>query len=81
MSYFSAQAKQEPPFLGLRGAELLRSRNDLEVYAPKSHKTEYSRAAERAIRWLERAEPASTEDQVFQILGLICGGGSPETIR
>jgi hypothetical protein len=48
---------------------------------PKSHKPEYSRAAEQGIRWLERAEPASTEDHVFQILGLIWGGGSRETIR
>jgi ankyrin repeat protein len=53
----------------------------LLVYAPYSHKTEYSKAVERAIRWLERAEPASTEDHVFQILGLIWGGGSRETIR
>ena len=36
---------------------------------------------ERAVRWLERAEPASTEDHVFQVLGLIWGGGSRETIR
>ena len=53
----------------------------LLVYAPKSHQTEYRRAVERAIRWLERAEPASTEDHVFQILGLRWGGGSRETIR
>ena len=33
------------------------------------------------MRWLERAEPASTEDHVFQILGLIWGGGNRETIR
>jgi ankyrin repeat protein len=53
----------------------------LLAYAPNSQKTEYTRAVERAMRWLERAEPASTEDHVFQILGLIWGGGSRETIR
>jgi ankyrin repeat protein len=53
----------------------------LLVYAPKSRQTEYRRAVERAIRWLERAEPVSTEDHVFQILGLRWGGGSGETIR
>jgi ankyrin repeat protein len=53
----------------------------LLVYAPQSDQTEYRRAVDRAIRWLERAEPASTEDHVFQILGLRWGGGSRETIR
>jgi ankyrin repeat protein len=53
----------------------------LLVYAPKSHQTEYRKAAKRAVRWLESAEPASTEDHVFQVLGLKWGGGSGETIR
>ena len=50
-------------------------------YAPESHKAEYRRAVERATRWLESAAPASTEDHVFRILGLIWGSGSRETIR
>ena len=53
----------------------------LLVYSPKSHKMEYRKAVERAMRWMEGAEPASTEDHVFQILGLIWGGGSRGTIR
>jgi len=53
----------------------------LLAYAPNSQKMDYRRAVERAIRWLERAEPASTEDHVFRILGLSWGGGSRETIR
>ena len=51
----------------------------LLAYAPKSQRPEYKRAADRAIRWLETAEPASTEDHVFQILGLKWGGGSSES--
>ena len=53
----------------------------LLAYAPKSRQTEYRSAVDRAVRWLEKAEPASTEDHVFQILGLIWGGGSREAIR
>ena len=53
----------------------------LLAYAPKSHQTDYRRAVDRAIRWLEQAEPTSTEDHVFQILGLTWGGGSRETIQ
>jgi squalene cyclase len=36
---------------------------------------------ERAVRWLERAQPVSTEDHAFKVLGLIWGGGSQEAIR
>ena len=53
----------------------------LLAYAPKSQQTEYRRSVDRAVRWLERAEPASTEDHVFQVLGLIWGSGNRETIR
>jgi ankyrin repeat protein len=53
----------------------------LLAYAPGSHRAEYRRAAERAVRWLETAEPASTEDHVFRILGLQWGGGKNKTIR
>lgn len=53
----------------------------LLAYAPQSRQAEYKKAVERGIRWLERAEPASTEDHVFQILGLRWGGGSRNAIR
>ena len=39
------------------------------------------KAVDRAVRWLERAAPVSTEDHVFQVLGLIWGGGNRDTIR
>jgi N-acyl-D-amino-acid deacylase len=53
----------------------------LLAYAPRSQKADYRKAVERAIRWLQMAAPASTEDHVFRILGLSWGGGSRETIR
>ena len=53
----------------------------LLAYAPKSRRAEYRRAVDRGVRWLERAQPASTEDHVFQVLGLIWGDGSREAIR
>jgi hypothetical protein len=53
----------------------------LLTYAPKSHQTEYVSAAQRAVRWLEGAEPSSTEDHVFQILGLKWGKGSRARIQ
>ena len=53
----------------------------LVAYAPSSHRTEYRSVVKRAIRWLETAAPASTEDHVFQILGLKWGGGDRKIIR
>jgi hypothetical protein len=53
----------------------------LRAYAPKSWQTDYRKAVDRAVRWLEGAEPASTEDHAFKVLGLIWGDGSRETIR
>ncbi len=53
----------------------------LLVYAPKSHRTQYLSSVKRAVRWLEKADPASTEDRVFHILGLKWGHGSRDIIR
>lgn len=53
----------------------------LLAYAPKSQQANYRKAADRAVRWLENAEPAGTEDHVFKVLGLIWGGGSHEAVR
>jgi ankyrin repeat protein len=53
----------------------------LLAYAPPGSRTGYRAAVARAVRWLAAAEPASTEDHVFQILGLRWGGGNSDTIR
>jgi ankyrin repeat protein len=42
----------------------------LQVYAPSSRRAEYAAAVRRAAQWLEKASPKTTEDRVFQILGL-----------
>jgi squalene cyclase len=53
----------------------------VRTYGPKSQRADYDKAVERAVRWLENAQPRSTEDGAFKILGLIWGGGSQEVIR
>jgi ankyrin repeat protein len=50
-------------------------------YGPKSQRADYDKAVERAVRWLEKAQPASTEDHAFKILGLIWGGGTRAAIQ
>jgi hypothetical protein len=53
----------------------------LVAYTPRSDRTHGQAAVERAVHWLATAEPASTEDHVFQVLGLKWGGGSRDMIR
>jgi hypothetical protein len=53
----------------------------VRTYGPKSQRADYDKAVERAVRWLERAQPTSTEDHAFKILGLIWGGGSQAVIQ
>ena len=53
----------------------------VRAYGLKSQRPEYDNAVERAVHWLEKAQPGTTEDHAFKILGLIWGGGSQEAIR
>jgi squalene cyclase len=53
----------------------------LQVYAPKTQRAEYERAAQLASGWLVKAEPKSNEDRAFQLLGLKWSKASTEIIR
>ncbi|MEJ1963491.1 MAG: prenyltransferase/squalene oxidase repeat-containing protein [Gammaproteobacteria bacterium] len=52
----------------------------LRAYAPPSQKAEYGRHVDAAVSWLARANPLTTEDLAFKILGLSWGDGSRRTI-
>ena len=51
----------------------------LQLYAPKAHRAEYDAAVKRAANWLTRARSQSTEDRVFQLLGLRWAGVTSNT--
>jgi ankyrin repeat protein len=53
----------------------------LRAYAPAPRRSEYDRAARRGVAWLREAAPESTEDHVFQVLGLAWAGESRGTVR
>jgi hypothetical protein len=42
----------------------------LQAYGIKTRRSEYEEAVRRAAVWLENAEPQTTEDRAFQLLGL-----------
>ncbi len=53
----------------------------IQTYGPKSKRAEFDKAVQLAARWLEKAQPKTNEDRVFQILGLEWAGGSREVIQ
>jgi hypothetical protein len=46
----------------------------LQVYAPKAQRTKYETAVKRAADWLMKAQPETTEERAFQLLGLLWAG-------
>lgn len=46
----------------------------LQVYGPKAQRAKYEIAVRRAADWLMRAQPETTQDRVFRLLGLVWAG-------
>jgi hypothetical protein len=57
------------------------SMRSLQLYAPTRHAAEYKVPIEAAAAWLAQATPKTTEDRVFQILGLHWAGKARDTVR
>ena len=53
----------------------------IQAYGLKTQRPAYEKAIQLAARWLETAQPESTEDRTFQLLGLTWAGGNKESIR
>lgn len=53
----------------------------LQVYAPKARRADYEAAIGRGVEWLKTAQPLSTEDRAFQLLGLAWAGGNKDALR
>ncbi len=53
----------------------------IQIYGPKSKRDEYDKSVQLAARWIELAQPLTTEDRAFRILGLQWAAGRRETIK
>ena len=53
----------------------------LQLYAPKAARASYDRSIQRAVDWLSRARPASTQDRAFQLMGLAWGKAAAPAVR
>ena len=52
----------------------------IRTYGSKSQRAAYERSAQRAVQWLESAQPGNTEDHTFKVLGLVWGGARRSAI-
>ena len=53
----------------------------LQLYAPAIQRAAYQKSIRLASGWLLRAQARSTEDRVYQLLGLHWAGGTKEILR
>ena len=67
-----------PPMGGSDIAITAVATRSLQVYAPKARRAKYERAVSRAVDWLKKAQPRTTDERVFQLLGLASAGVKPD---
>ena len=53
----------------------------LQVYAPKPQRAQYANNIQRGAAWLSQTQPKTTEDHVFQLLGLGWARGTKAATR
>jgi ankyrin repeat protein/mono/diheme cytochrome c family protein len=71
---------ERPPIESNDIAVTALSMRALQVYAPAADRAEYQQAVARAAAWLRHADPHSTEEQAFRVLGLAWSGADKATI-
>ncbi len=58
-----------------------RAMRALQVYAPKSQRSEYDKVIWRAADWLRTARPRTTADRAIQLLGLTWAGDEKDALQ
>jgi ankyrin repeat protein len=53
----------------------------LQIYAPKAQRVQYDKAIQLASAWLLKAQPQTTEDRTFQLLGMTWARLDKDAIR
>lgn len=52
----------------------------LQIYLPTANRSEYDKPIQMAAAWLAKAQPRTTHDRAFQLLGMKWGGAEPQII-
>jgi len=51
------------------------------LYAPPDRRAQYAPTIDRALAWLTKSDPVTTEDRVFRLFGLVWGGAQRQTLH
>jgi ankyrin repeat protein len=70
-----------PPMVGSDFTTTALTVRALQQFTPPGRAREIARRVDRARDWLRTATPVTTEDRVFQLLGLSWSGASAEDVR
>jgi len=74
-------ATQRPPLESSDFEATAITMRALQVYAPRPQQADYAKSVRKAAMWLSQAQPKTTEDHVYQVLGLGWAGGDKDTVR
>jgi len=53
----------------------------MQTYAPKTQRAEYEKSIELAAAWLKNAQPKTTEDKAFRLMGLAWANADRKAVR
>jgi ankyrin repeat protein len=70
-----------PPLGGSEFQVTATSLKGMQVYGAKARRAEYEKAVRKAADWLAKAQPKTSEDRVFQLVGLAWAGGHQGAVR
>jgi hypothetical protein len=74
-------ASQRPPIESSDFEATAIGVRSLQAYAPAPQRAEYAKAARRGALWLSQSTPNTTEDHVYQLLGLSWASASKRAVQ
>jgi ankyrin repeat protein len=77
----AATGGERPPIESSEIEVTAMSLRGLQAYAPKTRRAQYGRAIQRATAWVAAAQPRTTEDRAFQLLGLSWSGKDKKALQ
>jgi hypothetical protein len=79
--HWSASENRRPPMAAAEFQTAALAIYAIQHYAPAGEETTSEQAVVRAVAWLNRAKPRTTQDRAFQALGLAWGNAGSDATR
>jgi ankyrin repeat protein len=72
---------QRPPLCSLYIGQTVLAMRALQLYAPKTDRAAYEKSVQMAAAWIAKAEPVTSEDRVWRVIGLAWAGKDKDATR